>query len=1456
MMTLLGAGLLFSLQFGPVQSYFGTLAANFLSRELRAEIAVGGLYFEPFSSLRINELYVSDQQGDTLLYAPEMKANLDLTQFFQGRLTIQHVALARALFRMNMDQQGNSNLDFLIDYFKTDVTDAQKPDRKITLDLQQATLQNVSFIYRNESNLPPLYGDIASKNRVDREIHANSVDFNDIHAKQINGKFSAIDFSDHRVSARIEGFSLIEQSGFQIRKLHTIATVDADQIELRELDLQTNQSSVRNYLRLGFTDYSNFNDFVHQVDINLELDRSQIASSDIAYFTSALDSIHFQIDLSGSLSGRVDAIHGRNIDLWATPSTRFLGDLSILGLPDIDHTDFNIQMKQLTTNRTDIERLVEELGQKRGFKLPELLEQMGRIQYRGDFRGRYNDFSTAGSLDTDLGPLDTDIEINFREGIPRYAGTLHTKELDIGALLRSDAFSSAGFTGQFIGHHFEPDQMALEWSGQIAHLDFRRYRYQQLETTGSLHHRELNTMLTVRDPHLRMQTTATIGLDPENRSYVLDGTIDHADLRALQFYPDSQATIQGATLQADLKGRHLNDLQGSVTMDNLEIDTDSRLHRVQHLTLTAKGTQSERRVTLESDLINANISGDIDFYNLWPYYQSLANSLIPALRLPSRDASVQDFDFLLEIGDFEPIAAFFAPQLTLAAGTTLSGHFRGSDVEVRLAVPRAVWGETVSTERMRLHLWGNASVLMADLRTGAIRLNNAQPFDSLHLTQRLHDDRSDYQIHLGDAADLHDGHLSGVVRFLPDRSIDIQSYPSSLRLNGVPWQVSQASVTWQNGQTTLRGFDFHQQNQRIRIEGVISTNPNDQLRLVFDDFELRTITPFLPDLDLRFAGTVNGRTHINAVTGRPFAAADLTVSEASINETSLGDLNVNADFDPEQSVINLSAHLLNQGKNTLTVTGLYHLDRAPNNLDLTARFDRLNMNVLQAFLNGLIKDVSGTLSGEAKINGDLKQARFNGTGRLQDVRFNVQYLNTPYRLEGPIRMENTELFFENLALSDPHNHDAEVSGRINLRNPVNPDMGIAIDARNLLVLNTTLRDNPLYYGTAYGTGRFQFRGTPDAMHIEINARTDENTIFHIPLNTSTILGENDFIRFVPFTPQDDTQPTETPKTSLFTGLDMNMDLTVTPGTLANIHTDLGELSGRGNGQINLRISTLGDFEMFGDYQVNSGKFTFTAQDFINKIFEIKEGGNIRWTGKPTDATIALTAFYEQRTSLSPLYDAAGRTPNEQRVLTRAEMDLSGNLLRPTINFGLNFPADPYVRDELQSYLSDANNVNQQALSLIVRRSFLPGSSSDFSRELNTTLLGAGTELAFNQLNNLISQSLNLNFIDLNIRSLNDASASLRFFDDRLVLTGGVTDLRNQRLSDLNVFSNRIATDTELLYLIRKDGRLILRGSNRLNTRHFLLNPSDEYISALGLIYRQEFDTVGEFFRRILLFGRR
>src|SRR5690606_23568812 len=194
-------------------------------------------------------------------------------------------------------------------------------------------------------------------------------------------------------------------------------------------------------------------------------------------------------------------------------------------------------------------------------------------------------------------------------------------------------------------------------------------------------------------------------------------------------------------------------------------------------------------------------------------------------------------------------------------------------------------------------------------------------------------------------------------------------------------------------------------------------------------------------------------------------------------------------------------------------------------------------------------------------------------------------------------------------------------------------------------------------------------------------------------NAAGALTDNDFISFV-----SRDSSVVAPKKNYFQGLTLALDLRVSRDAEANIYTDLGRLSGRGEGLLSMNISSQGDFEMFGDYVIAEGEFIFSAQDFINKEFDINRGGSIRWTGNPTEALINLTATYDVRTSVRPLYIAAGRAGTDQRVMAQAEMILNGNLLHPDISFGVNFPTDSYVKDELQSYFTDANNVNQQALS--------------------------------------------------------------------------------------------------------------------------------------------------------------
>jgi hypothetical protein len=240
----------------------------------------------------------------------------------------------------------------------------------------------------------------------------------------------------------------------------------------------------------------------------------------------------------------------------------------------------------------------------------------------------------------------------------------------------------------------------------------------------------------------------------------------------------------------------------------------------------------------------------------------------------------------------------------------------------------------------------------------------------------------------------------------------------------------------------------------------------------------------------------------------------------------------------------------------------------------------------------------------------------------------------------------------------------------------------------------------------------------------------------------------------------------------------------------------------------------------------------------------------------------MTAIYELRTDVTPLYAAAGQVSQSKQatsiILVQAELILTKSLLAPVISFDFNFPTNPSIKDDLGAYLNDDFNRNQQAVSVIVTRNFWNGS---LTNQASTTAETAASELAFSKLNAIISQSNAIKNFDLNIRSFNDASASLRLLNERVILQGslftntgyGNNQLFNNQTTIFNSSFNQLSKDFSAQYQILKNGDLSARYSYRqLSTTE--LNIIDaitaQYVNGVGLVYQRDFDTFGEFLRNI------
>lgn len=1423
--------MIFTLQFRPVQQYVTQKAVVYLSNELNTKVSIESMYFKPFSSIVLKKFYIEDLDQDTLLYVDDFSARLDFRSIRDLKIIMNKAELTSGKFSLKKYKDSTTNLTFIQNYFKS--SGEKSAERKgIDFTFPDLAFENMDLKYRDYSAGEVDYG----------------INYGDIHLSSFSGTLKEIDFKNYIFKADVQNLAFKEKSGLVVKDLTAHAIINPNEMEFTGLNLELNNSHINDYVRFDYDSFNDFKNFISKVRVTGDLRNSRITSEDIAYFAPQVLITKFDVYITGKLSGTVDDITGNDIEIRTGKETWLSGEFKIKGLPEIEQTLFDMDLTRLRSTRKDLEVLITELGRQENFQLPVIFDRFGKIDYHGRVTGFYNNFIAQGIFDTQLGDLIADINLDIRNQ-GKYSGEVFSPGFDIGQLLQFPDIGLASFRANIVGEGFSAENLKEELTGKLAFVDYNGYRYRDIQIDGEYKNEQFVGDIAINDENIAVDFNGRLDLKPELFRYDFIANVERINLRELNLYEDS-LSLSGY-FDADFIGNSLSTIDGKFLIENLIISRPQDSTFVDSILVYTQMEDQNRVLAIESGIVDAKINGEFDVKTLPSYFKSLTKKYIPSLKADIQQFDRQEFDFELRLKDFEPLALIFAPDVAIPEEVFVIGVFSSENNTASLSgyVPEITYRK-VKVNDVIFDQTTGIDALNLFITANRIDITDSLYIQNINMATILRHDSLNFNIKLSDVDATNQLDLNGLVEFDEIVAARLSLLPSDVIVNRQEWQIlEKVNIDFEKGKTIINGLEFTQGSQKVTLNGAISKDENDVLSISFDDFSLATLNPLSKPFGIDLDGQMNGSVEINSLLHQPYILADIAAKDIVYNSTLLGEIDIHAGLDQSKRLVDLDMGITNNNKETMQVSGTYDPKQEESPLNLTVKMDQGELVLFQPFLKNLIANLSGTASAEFLVSGTPLKPLINGSATLANAAFVVNYLKTLYSINQTIQVEDSKIILSDLQINDINNNQAIANGTVDMSTPLNPDIHANITAKNFMVLNTTVKDNPLYYGKAYGTGTFQFNGPPNNMDIRIEASTNEGTVISLPLNSPGTVTDKDFISFV------STDSTEiVKKINYFEGLTMSLDLSVTPDATAIIFTDLGKLSGNGEGLLSMKISSLGDFEMFGDYLISSGEFEFTAQDFINKKFEINRGGNIRWTGNPTEALINLAAIYEVRTSVRPLYIAAGRgTGTDQRVMAQAEMTLNGSLLHPDISFGINFPTDSYIQDELQSYLSDANNVNQQALSLIVRRSFAPGTGTDLTKELNSTVLSAGTELAFNQLNNIISQSLNLNFVDFNIRSFNEASASIRLLSNRLVLTGGVTDRRGE-LNDLNVFGKEVASDIEALYLIRKSGNLLLRASNRLSNRNFL-NPSDEYVSAVGLVYRQEFDTFSEFFRRLLFFGR-
>ena len=1451
-----------TLRTSAVQNYIARRATAFLSEELKTEVKVGGLDISWFFHLVLENVSVKDLHHKTLLDIGRLDLDFGKINLYKRQITIKQLSLEKADIGL-VTYKGDSvmNLQFLVDYFTSTDTTQVNPSRPWNIDLQRINLKKSHFLFQDQRYMQPV---------------GPGMDYSNIDVDNIDLTIDGLSKTGDTISGNIQHLSCKELSGLLVHNLAAKVELCPQSLQLTDLALMTNKSNLSLDLLFRYPNYSGFLYFVDSVDMNLNIRPSVLNLQDISYFATALEGMDDEIKLSGTSKGPVSSLKVKDLDLAFGKMTKFAGNISLKGLPDVEETFIQLKIKDLTTSHADLSlfRLPGSSDSNR-LTLPSQLETLGQIKVKGLFTGFYNDFVANASFFTDAGNVKTDLLLkdNLKTGLIEYAGHISANRFDVGRVLNNNKdFGKTNLNVEVKGQGLSLKTVDLVVNGSVDSVDFYGNNFNNAVVKGRLVRKTFDGSLKLTDELVKLDFNGLINYTNKVPEFNFDARIEDAMLTGLKLWQRDSLSKLSTEIHCNFTGDRLDDMLGFLLLDSTTYTEKGKAYHMKQLLLNIDADQNQKKnLSLTSDYVDAEFTGQYTFDDFFHYLNNVFDKYLPSLRFSqfaTKSAIMENrkFDYVINLKNTKDITEIFMPALKLDNKTRLSGSFDSNTGMVKLdgSSPLIIYKETSLVDWFVV---ASSQSNSFKLNTGCSRIlmgdTTAPALEQVSLLFNVQSDSIAFNIGWNDfdKKDHNKADIIGSAGFSGYPEIMLKVNSARVMINDSLWTVDAGnSIRIDTSSVYIENFQINGTNQSMRANGRISEDPLDKLTLTFAGFNISHFDLLLQNAGIDFDGFLNGTLNVSGLYDVPNYIADLTVKEFYFNKEKLGDLIIKSSWDNSRDAIVLDSRIVYTGNagsiETMFAKGYFYPNRKKDNFDIDATLLNYKISTLSPFFTGLFSNFKGLATGSLKLKGDLNAPVILGSVKLMRTELKVNYTNITYSFATDFNFKKDLMWFDNVTIFDSLGNSAKASGKIYHENFRKWRLDISIDANKIAGLNTTLSQNELFYGDAFGTGTFEIKGPVENLEINIAMRTEKGTDIYLPYSSSASVSQQNFIEFIN---RNDSTVNTSDLPDAYGGITMNLSFDVTKDAAIRFYlpNQMGDISVNGDGKMYLGIDKNSDFTMRGNYIMNEGKFLFSLQKVFNRTFEIVKGSRITWSGDPYNADVDITAIYRTKVSLSSIPAFENDPTKQKRTQVDCILRMKNSLMNPDISFNFRLPnVDDPTRQSV--YLAiDTNNVsemNQQMISLLALNSF---SISTSNANIANNLGASSFDMLSSQISNQLSQISRA--FDVGVRySPGDkyspeeleVALSTQLFNDRVIIDGSVaTNNSTAGTTSSNSNTSKLVGDVNIEYKITPDGQFRFKAFNRANNNIDYLSNYAPYTQGVGIFYRREFDQLRNLFRK-------
>ena len=1228
------------------------------------------------------------------------------------------------------------------------------------------------------------------------EPRIEGLDFNHIDIDHIQLAIDSIYYHDPTLRLHLRQMALRERSGLQITNLTGPVVMENGSLSLPKFRLTTPESDIDVELDMPLSLMDKNNTDPLRLRLNAQLGRE-----DLMRFMGTMPSSfrdgwpHYPLTVRGLINGNMQQMDFQDVEVSLPTAFQATASGFAANVDEPKQLRADVQFRLATQNLGMVTGMLPRDIQ-RNYHIPPLTAQ-GRVKANGE------QYSADVTVNEGKGTVKAVGSFDTR--FMRYDANLSVRDLNIHHFMPRDSIYtvSADITAKGQGTDFLSPRTSLQADGRVHHLRYGSWNLDKITASARLSKGHALIDFVSDNALIKGRVSMDALMDTKRLIANMSADVDHVDLYRMQVVgaPLTLGLCGSFDVNSDMKLNHY--LSGLISDITVRDSVKSR--RTEFIGIHARTDRDTTLLRAQSGdfIVKLDVSGD--YVRLTKQLSILGDSVMAqfdrkTIDQPALRSLLPNMKLYVESKQDNPIAAVLKTgegidfkDLQLTMNTSPTDGINGNGY-IHSLVVKDVRLDTINfrlTQRKEMLSFG-----------GQIRNNKKNPqfvfnalFDGILQERgatfgvRYYDAANKLGARIGAQAEVVDSGL--VFHLLPERpTVGYKEF--ALNQDNFVFLGADKKV---RANVLLRADDG--MGLRIYSENSDPTALQD-MTVTLHQINLEEVTSVIPYAP-RMSGLLNGDFHVvQEASGQLSVVSDMAVRNMFYEHSPIGNVSTEIVYlQKEDDAHAVEARLLKDDVEVGLLAGTYY-NAGEGSLDAKLKLQRLPLSIVNGFVPDQLCGLHGYGDGELTVQGPLSAPSVNG-----EIFLDSSYVESvPYGItlrfdNDPIRIQDSNLLFENFNVYSINENPLNITGSVNFRNTDRIMTDLRMRAKNFQLIGTKERNNSVAFGKAFVDIYARVQGPLDNLNMRGRLNVLASTDVGYILRDSPLTTDNQMESLVKFTDFTDTTTTvvERPKLTGFR-MDMTVDVSKGAHVMAYLNSDHSNyIDLLGGGTLRMLYTPADNLRLTGRYTLSNGEMKYSLPVIPLKTFTIQDGSYVEFTGEPMNPTLNITATERTKATVT----------NASGVGRSVDFDC-GVIITKTLNdMGLEFTLDAPEDMQLHSELM-AMSVEQRgklAVTMLTTGMYLAdGNTGSFS--MNSAL----SSFLSSEISSLTGNALRTLDLSFGMDKTTDASGmshtdysfkfAKRFMNNRLkvavggkVSTGAELQQRNNSFFDNVSFEYRL-----------------------------------------------------------------